>query len=162
MPAFLQSARTPLRSSKALRSAPLPAVEPSSVLYRATLKEIALAVVGRLDAGTSIEALSAHCENLELAPLVQQTIEAAQAIGAVGGQAWLLLARWVDGRSDSELGDAATATLQPHLDRMPAGLIQACLDLFERELGGFESRSWRLCRRARLREALEKLQDMEE
>ena len=139
-----------------------PKTAPSTLVRRTTLKEIALAVVGQLDAGAAVEALAGHCERLELAPHLKQAIEGAQKIGAVGGQAWLLLAHWVNGRDDGGLGDAAMATLQPHLDVTPAGLIDACVEIFARELGRFESCSWRQCRKARLREALEKLKDMEQ
>ena len=162
LPEFLMTTRTPAPFNKLLHAAARPKTAPSTLVRRTTLKEIALAVVGQLDAGAAVEALAGHCERLELAPHLKQAIEGAQKIGAVGGQAWLLLAHWVNGRDDGGLGDAAMATLQPHLDVTPAGLIDACVEIFARELGRFESCSWRQCRKARLREALEKLKDMEQ
>ena len=75
-------------------------------------------------------------------------------MGTSDGQAWLLLAHWTNARAEGLASSLIASTLQPHLDALDASLIDKCMKLFDRVLGGYEVDRWERSRAKRLRRAL--------
>ena len=119
-----------------------------------SLKAVALAVVEHLAHGGRVQGLAAHCEALELHPDARLALDQAVDLGASDGHALLLLAHWTNARTSGLGSSMVAATLQPHLDGLDASLIDKCVKLFDRLLGGYAIGGWALSRTQRLRRAL--------
>jgi hypothetical protein len=123
----------------------------------ASLKEIALSVVDHLAHGGQIRGLAAHCQALALHPDVRMVLDQVVALGISDGQAFLLLAHWTNVRKDGLASSFITAAMQPHVDRLDGSLIEQCIKLFDRLLGGYAIDGWNLSRTKRLQRSLSRL-----
>jgi hypothetical protein len=123
----------------------------------ASLKEIALSVVDHLAHGGQIRGLAAHCQALALHPDVRMVLDQVVALGISDGQAFLLLAHWTNVRTDGLASSFITAAMQPHVDRLDGSLIEQCIKLFDRLLGGYAIDGWNLSRTKRLQRSLSRL-----
>lgn len=119
-----------------------------------SLEFIALAVAEHLARGDQVEGLAAHCAGLQLHRQVRLALDTAIDRGAREGQAWLLLASWTNLRTDGVGSVSLTATLQPHVDRLEAGLRDQCVEVFDTILGGYAVAGWNPSRAQRLARAL--------
>lgn len=119
-----------------------------------SLEFIALSIAEHLARGEQVEALAAHCAGLQLHRQVRLALDMATDRGASEGQAWLLLAFWTKSRADGIGSASLTATLQPHVDALEAGLRNRCFEVFDTFLGSYSVSGWTLSRTTRLARAL--------
>ena len=120
-----------------------------------SLDAIAHAVTEHLGHGGLVQGLASHCETLNLHPEVRLALEQAVHLGASDGLAWLLLAQWVNARTNGGRADPSMATtLRPHLDGLDGSVLERCMKLFDRTLGCYALDGWGLSRTQRLRQAL--------
>jgi hypothetical protein len=120
----------------------------------ASLLAMVAAVFEHLSHGGSVRGLASHCDALELHTDARLALERAVALGLNIGDAWLMLAHWVNRWFAGMADSAVTAALRPHLDGIDASHFASCMKLFDRILGAYESDSWTLSRTRRLRKAL--------
>lgn len=120
----------------------------------ASLQAMVEAVFEHLSHGGSVQGLASHCDALELHTDARLALDQAVALGLSIGDAWLMLAHWVNRRPAGMADAAVTAALRPHLDGIDASLFASCMKLFDRILGAYESDGWTLSRTRRLRQAL--------
>jgi Ca-activated chloride channel family protein len=120
----------------------------------ASLQAMVAAVFEHLSHGGSVQGLASHCDALELHTDARLALEEAVALGLSIGDAWLMLAHWVNRRFAGMADAAVTAALRPHLDGIDESLFARCMKLFDRILGAYESDGWTLSRTRRLRQAL--------
>jgi len=120
----------------------------------ASLQAMLEAVFEHLSHGGSVQGLASHCDALELHADARLALDQAVALGLSIGDAWLMLADWVNRRSAGTADAAVTAALRPHLDGIDASLIARCLKLFDGVLGAYESDGWTHSRTRRLLQAL--------
>jgi hypothetical protein len=123
-------------------------------LEPASLLAIALAVAEHLEHGEQVQGLASHCENLDLHADVRLALAQALDLGASEGVALLLLAHWANVRERGLEDPLVAATLLPHLGGLDTKMIDGCIELFDRLLGGFSNDHWRSSRAQRLQQAL--------
>ena len=120
----------------------------------ASLAALAQAVVEHLSNGCSVQALGDQLAALDLHAAAHHALEQAMALGLGSGQAWLVLAGWVNQRPDGLADPALAAALRPRLAGLDAALLARCMQLFDRMLGAYASDRWTPSRGQRLRNAL--------
>jgi Ca-activated chloride channel family protein len=128
----------------------------AGVSQPASLQAMLAAVVEHLSHGGNVQGLASHCAPLELHAEARLALDQAVALGLGIGEAWLMLAHWVNGRPEGIADAAVTAALRPHLDGIDASQVALCITLFDRNLGAFDSDGWTLSRTRRLRQALDR------
>ena len=117
----------------------------------ASLKAIVESVFEHLSHGGNVQGLPSHCDALDLHADACLALDQAVDLGISIGDAWLMLAYWANERFADT---AVTKAFRPHLDGIDGGVLDQCMELFDRILGGYESDSWTLSRTRRLRQAL--------
>lgn len=119
-----------------------------------SIHAIALAVAEHLEHSEQVQGLASHCENLDLHADVRLALAQALDLGASEGVALLLLAHWANVRERGLEDPLVAATLLPHLGGLDTKMIDGCIELFDRLLGGFSNDHWRSSRAQRLQQAL--------
>jgi hypothetical protein len=120
----------------------------------ASLQAMVAAVFEHLSHGGSVQGLASHCDALELHTDARLALDQAVALGLSIGDAWLMLAHWVNRRPAGVADAAVTVALRPYLDGIDASLFALCMKLFDRTLGCYAFDGWGLSRTQRLRQAL--------
>ena len=120
----------------------------------ASLQAMVAAVFEHLSHGGSVQGLASHCDSLELHADARLALDQAVALGLSIGDAWLMLAHWVNRRPAGVADAAVTVALRPYLDGIDASLFALCMKLFDRTLGCYAFDGWGLSRTQRLRQAL--------
>ena len=119
-----------------------------------SLQAIALAVAEHLEHGGQVQGLASRCANLDLHADVRLALAQALDLGASEGVALLLLAHWTNVREHGLASPLVAATLLPHLGELDTKMIDECVELFDRLLGGLANDRWRPSRAQRLQQAL--------
>jgi len=119
-----------------------------------SLQAIALAVAEHLEHGGQVQGLASHCESLELHADVRLALAQALDLGASEGLGLLLLAHWINVREHGLADPFVTETLLPHLRGLDAKMIDECIELFGRLLGGYANDHWQSSRAQRLQQAM--------
>jgi hypothetical protein len=120
----------------------------------ASLQAMVAAVFEHLSHGGSVQGFASHCDALELHTDARLALDQAVALGLSIGDAWLMLAHWVNRRPAGVADAAVTVALRPYLDGIDASLFALCMKLFDRTLGCYALDGWGLSRTERLRQAL--------
>lgn len=120
----------------------------------ASLQAMAEAVFEHLSQGHDVQGLARHGESMALHADVRLAFDQVVAHGLTTGEAWLLLAHWVNQRPGETVDTRMAGVLRAHLDLMEAKVIAACTTLFDRLLGRYPNRTWPPTRVQRLQQAL--------
>lgn len=120
----------------------------------ASLEEMARRVEEHLENGGRIDGLAASVEGLALHDDATKALDEAVALGLTLEQAWLVLASWVNARSNGLADAALKALLLPLVDALDSQLVSAATKVMERILGGYPVDDWTMSRAQRLRRAL--------
>lgn len=121
---------------------------------KASLEVIARRVAHHFEHGGRLEGLAASMADVELHDDATRALDAAVGLGLTMDQAWLVLASWVNGRSNGLADATLRALLQPLVDTVAQQLVAAAVELMERMLGGYPVETWTMSRVQRLRRAL--------
>lgn len=122
--------------------------EPSSLAGLARVVERYL-----IDRG-HINGLSVNSTAMLLHADARQALDDVVQLGLSLDQAWLLLAHWVNTRTDGLADANLTTMLQPLVTAIDAALAAAADMTFKRQLGGYTIDDWTPSREQRLRRAL--------
>lgn len=120
----------------------------------ASLEEMARRVEEHLENGGRIDGLAASVEGMALHYDATRALDEAVALGLTLEQAWLVLASWVNARSNGLADAALKALLLPLVDALDSQLVSAATKVMERILGGYPVDDWTMSRVQRLRRAL--------
>jgi hypothetical protein len=119
-----------------------------------SLEAMARRVEDQLDNGGRLDGLAASVEGMALHDDATRALEEAVALGLTLEQAWLVLASWVNARSNGLADAALAARLRPLVDALDAQVVSAATKVMERILGGYPVDGWTMSRVQRLRRAL--------
>ena len=119
-----------------------------------SLEAMARRVEDQLDNGGRLVGLAASVEGMALHDDATRALDEAMALGLTLEQAWLVLASWVNARSNGLADAALAARLRPLVDALDAQLVSAATKVMERILGGYPVDGWTMSRVQRLRRAL--------
>ena len=119
-----------------------------------SLEAMARRVEDQLDNGGRLDGLAASVEGMALHDDATRALDEAMALGLTLEQAWLVLASWVNARSNGLADAALAARLRPLVDALDAQLVSAATKVMERILGGYPVDGWTMSRVQRLRRAL--------
>lgn len=120
----------------------------------ASLEAMARRVEDHLGNGGRLDGLAASVEGFALHVDATRALDEAVALGLTIEQAWLVLASWVNGRSNGMADAALKALLLPLADALDAHLLAAATKVMERILGCYPNDGWTMSRVQRLRRAL--------
>lgn len=119
-----------------------------------SLEVMARMVGEHLEHGGRLDDLAGTVEGLVLHDEAARVLDEVVALGLTIGQAWLILASWVNDRSNGLADTALRSLMQPLVDAVDAQMAAAAVKLMERILGGYPVDGWTLSRVQRLRRAL--------
>jgi Ca-activated chloride channel family protein len=120
----------------------------------APLQAMMAAVLEHLSHGGTVRGLASHCDALELHTDARLALEQAVALGLSIGDAWLMLAHWVNSRPAGMADAAVAVALSPHLDGIDMSLCAQSMEQFDRILGAYDIDGWTRSRTQRLQKAL--------
>ena len=120
----------------------------------ATLVAMALFVRDHLADGGTIQGLAARAQGMTVHADAQHALDDVVQQGSSVDEAWVLLAHWINSRTNG-LADAALATLlRRSVDALDPAVVARAVEVFERRISGYPNDGWTLSRMQRLRRAL--------